>query len=96
MAGAWISWIDCGRAVIAAITAAPAWTHIQAMEGRNSMGGKGSGRKPLPDSGKRVRLSVEIAPQTYAGLCREGARERMAMGRLLDKIWKSHTDKNTH
>lgn len=60
------------------------------------MGGKGSGRKPLPDSGKRVRLSVEVAPQTYAGLCREGAREKMAMGRLLDKIWKSHTDKNTH
>jgi hypothetical protein len=60
------------------------------------MGGQGSGRKPLPDSGKRVRLSVEIAPQTYAGLCREGARERMAMGRLLDKVWNQHIEKNTH
>jgi hypothetical protein len=59
------------------------------------MGGQGSGRKPLPDSGKRVRLSVEVAPQTYVGLCRDAARERMAMGRLLDRAWKQYTDKNT-
>ena len=60
------------------------------------MGGKGSGRKPLPDSGKRVRLSVEIAPQTYVGLCRDAAREKIAMGRLFDMVWKLHTDKNTN
>lgn len=60
------------------------------------MGGKGSGRKPMPDSGKRVRLSVEVAPQTYVSLCRDAAREKIAMGRLLDKVWKQYTDKNTH
>lgn len=49
----------------------------------------------MPDSGKRVRLSVEIAPATYAGLCREGARERMAMGRLIDRVWQKHVQKNT-
>ena len=60
------------------------------------MGGPGSGRKPLPDSGKRVRLCVEVAPQTYVGLCRDAARERMAMGRMLDRAWKQYIGKNTH
>ena len=65
-------------------------------KGERVMGGQGSGRKPMPDSGKRVRLSVEVAPQTYAGLCREGARERMAMGRILDRVWQKHIEKNTN
>jgi hypothetical protein len=60
------------------------------------MGGKGSGRKPMPDAGKRVRLCVEVAPQTYVGLCRDAAREKTAMGRLFDRVWKLHTDKNTN
>ena len=60
------------------------------------MGGRGSGRKPLPDSGKRVRLSVEVAPQTYVSLCRDAAREKIAMGRLFDRVWQKHIEKNTH
>lgn len=59
------------------------------------MGGPGSGRKPLPDSGKRVRLCVEVAPRTYAGLHRLAHVQKNSIGRLLDGLWQTSIQKNT-
>ena len=59
------------------------------------MGGLGSGRKPLPDSGKRVRLCIEVAPRTYAGLHRMAHLQKTSIGRVLDTLWQSTVQKNT-
>lgn len=60
------------------------------------MGGPGSGRKPLPDSGKRVRLCIEVAPRTYAGLHRLSNVQKTSIGRVLDALWQNSVQKNTH
>lgn len=55
------------------------------------MGGKGSGRKPLPQNKQRVRLVAIIAPETQRKLREESIAKNQAPGRVIDGWAKKET-----
>lgn len=76
-----------GKAATVALIAINAWTHTQAREGRNKMGGHGSGRKPIKPEEQRVKMIIITHPKTALRLRELSNQLGIAPGRIVDRMF---------